>query len=138
KKHLRWIRYCAKAGGRHLEDTELAHRTEPVLHGADDAMGMMPLAFEIQDGVDDVLERLRPGERAVLGDMAYKKGRDVLSFRGEQQLSRRLADLTDAARGRLELQREDRLHGIDDDKGRLDACDLLEDPLETGLGQQLH
>src|SRR5206468_11286 len=67
----------------------------------------------------------------------HDERRNVLSFRGKQQLSRRLTDLTDAARGRLELEREDRLHGIDNDKGRLDACDLLEDPLETGLGQQI-
>ena len=38
---------------------------------------------------------------------------------------------------RLELQREDRLNRIDDDQGRLDAGDLVEDAFEAGLGEQV-
>ena len=75
----------------------------------------MPLAFEVQHRVDDVLERLRTGEAAVLRDVADEERRDVLPLRGEQQLRRRLAHLADAAGRRLELQREDRLDRVDDD-----------------------
>ena len=100
-------------------------------------MRVMPLALEVQHGVDDVLERLRAGEAAVLGDVADEEGRDVLSLGREQQLRRRLAHLADAAGRRLELQREDRLHRVDDDERRLEAGDLLEDPLEAGLGEQV-
>ena len=38
---------------------------------------------------------------------------------------------------RLELQREHRLHRIDDHERRLDARDLLENPLEARLGEQV-
>ena len=98
---------------------------------------MMALAFEIQHGVDDVLERLRPGEAAVFRDVPDEKRRNVLPLGGEQQLRRRLAHLADAAGRRLELEREHRLHRIDDDERRLDARDLFEDALEAGFGQQI-
>ena len=56
---------------------------------------------------------------------------------GEQELRRRLAHLADAAGRRLELQREHRLHGVDDEQRRLDAADFLEDALDAGLGEQV-
>ena len=97
----------------------------------------MALALEVEHGVDDVLERLRSGEAAVLRDVADEERRHVLALRREQQLRGRLAHLADAAGRRLKLQREDRLNGVDDDERRLDAGDLLEDPLETGFGEQI-
>ena len=100
-------------------------------------MRVVALALEVQHRVDDVLERLRAGEAAVLRDVADEERRDVLPLGGEQQLRRRLAHLADAAGRRLELQREHRLDRIDDDQRRLDARDLLEDALEAGLGQQI-
>ena len=122
---------------RHLEDAELADGAEAVLHRADDAVRVMALAFEVQHRVDDVLERLRAGEAAVLRDVADEERRDVLALRREQQLRRRFAHLPDAAGRRLELQREHRLNRIDDHQRRLDARDLLEDPLEAGFGEQI-
>ena len=126
-----------KPAPRHLEHAQLADGAEPVLHRADDAVRVMLLALEIEHGVDDVLERLRAGETAVLRDMADEERRDVLPFRGEQQLRRRLANLADAAGSGLELQREDGLDRIDDDERRAKAGDLLEDALETGFGEQV-
>ena len=41
-------------------------------------MRVMLLPLEIQHRVDDVLERLRAGEAAVLGDVADQERRDVL------------------------------------------------------------
>jgi hypothetical protein len=100
-------------------------------------MRMMALAFEIQHRVDDVLERFRPGEAAVLGDVADEKRRHVLTFRREQQLRRRLAHLADAAWRGLELEREDGLHRVDNDERGLDAGDLFENPFEAGFGQEI-
>jgi hypothetical protein len=77
------------------------------------------------------------GEGAVLGDVADEERRDVLPLGREQQLRRRLTDLADAARRGLELQREHRLHRVDDDEGRAQACDLLENALEAGLGEDV-
>jgi len=37
----------------------------------------------------------------------------------------------------MKLQREDRLHGIDDHERRLDAGNFFEDPLEARFGEQV-
>ena len=102
-----------QAGAGHLEHAELADRTEAILDGAHDAMRVMALAFEVEHGVDDVLERLGAGEASLLRDVTDQKRRHVVSLRREEQLRRRLAYLPDAAGRRLQLQREDRLNGID-------------------------
>ena len=47
-----------------------------MLQRAQHAQRVVPVAFERQHGVDDVLERARPGERAVLGDVADEQRRD--------------------------------------------------------------
>ncbi len=60
-----------------------------------------------------------------------------LPLRGEEQLRGRLPHLADAAGRRLELQREHRLHRVDDDQGGPQTRDLFEDPLEAGLRQQI-
>src|SRR5882724_10087057 len=97
----------------------------------------MALALEVEDGVHDVLERLRSREASVLGDVAHQKCRHVLALGRKQQLSGGLANLTNAARRRLELERQYRLDGVDDHEGRLDARDLLEDALQAGFRQQM-
>ena len=70
-----------QAGRGHLEDAEFADRAEPVLDRAHDAVRVVMLPLEVEHRVDDVLERLRPGEAAVLGDVADEKDRDVLALR---------------------------------------------------------
>jgi hypothetical protein len=61
--------------------------------------------------------------------------RNILPLRREEELRRRLAYLTDASRRGLELDREHRLHRVDDDQGRLESRDLLEDAFDAGLGE---
>ena len=100
-------------------------------------MRMVSCAFEIQDGVDDVLERLGPGQTTVLGDVTDKERRHVPALRRKEQLRGGLSNLTDASGRGLKLQRKDRLHGIDDDENGLDARDLIEHALEARLGQQI-
>ena len=100
-------------------------------------MRVMALAFEIQDRVDDVLQRLRAGEIAVLRDVADEHDRHVAALGGEQQMRRDLAHLADAARGGLKPRGKDRLNRIDDDERRLEPLDLFEDALEAGFGEQV-
>ena len=97
----------------------------------------MALAFEVQNGIDDVFERFRARETAVFGDVPDKEGRNVLAFRGKQHLRRGFAHLPDAAGRRLKLLGEHRLHRIDDDESRLDARGLFEDPFEAGFGEEV-
>ena len=100
-------------------------------------MRMVTLAFEVQDGVHDVLERFRAGQASLFRHVADEEGRHVPALGAEQQLGRGLADLADAARRRLELQREHGLNRVDDDEGRLDPIDLLENAFEARFRQQI-
>src|SRR5438094_1818579 len=137
EEHLRGVRHGAQAGGRHLEYPQLADGAEATLDGAHDGVGVMALSLEVQHGIDDVLEGFGAGERPVLRDVADENRRNVLTLCREEKLRRRLADLPDAAWRRLELEREDRLHRIDDDQRRPYSRDLFEDPLETCFGEQI-
>ena len=98
---------------------------------------MMSLTLEVEDGVDDVLECLRAGKASVFGDVADKKGRDVVTLGGEQELGGSLAHLTDAAGGGLKLEREHGLHRIHDQQPWSNATDFLEDAFDAGLGEQI-
>src|SRR5437762_5931760 len=98
---------------------------------------MMPLAFEIEHGVDDMLERFRAGEVPVLRYVPDEERRDVLPLGFEEQLRRRLAHLPDAAGRRLEFQGEDCLNRIDDHQCRFDPRDLVENPFETRLREEI-
>ena len=60
----------AQALGRHLEDADLVGGAEAVLGRAQDAEGVAAVALEIEHGVDHVLDHLRAGDLAVLGDVA--------------------------------------------------------------------
>ena len=53
-----------------LEAADLVGRPEAVLHRADHAQRRVALALEVQHDVHEVLEQPRPGDRAVLGDVA--------------------------------------------------------------------
>ena len=54
---------------RHLEDADLVGGPEPVLRRAQEPERREPLALEVEHGVDEVLERLRAGDRPVLRDV---------------------------------------------------------------------
>src|SRR5207249_3017078 len=69
KQHRR-VRHRTQPRPCHLEHTELAHRAEAVLDRANHAMRVMPLALEVQDRIDDMLERFGAGEAAVFRDVA--------------------------------------------------------------------
>ena len=85
-----------QAGLGHLEDADLVGRAEPVLRRPQEPQRGVALALEVDDGVDQVLERLRAGDRAVLGDVADEDHRDPVALREIHQPQRRLADLADA------------------------------------------
>ncbi len=68
----------AQSVGGHLEDAHLVGRAEAVLARAQQPQAGEALAFERQHDVDDVLERLGPGQRAVLGHVADEDHRDAV------------------------------------------------------------
>src|SRR5438093_5206628 len=58
---------------------------------------MRAVALEVEDGVDQVLEHARAGERALLGHVADEKAGDTARLRARDQQRRRLAHLSHAA-----------------------------------------
>ena len=78
----------------------------------------VPLALEVDDRVDEVLERLGPGDRAVLGHVADEDHRDPVALGEVHQAERRFADLADAAGRAVELVDGRGLDRIDDDERR--------------------
>src|SRR5207244_12214554 len=81
----------------HLEDTDLVGRPKAVLLAAQNPKAVMPLALEVEDGVDNVLEHARPGDRALLVDVAHEENRDMAALRQQHQPAGALAYLADAA-----------------------------------------
>ena len=134
---LRRIGDADEPAAGHLEDAELVRRAEPVLRRAQDAVGVVAVALELEHAVDEVLEHARPGHRAVLRDVADEDRGDAGLLRDAQQPCGRLAHLRDRARRRAELRRVQRLHGVDHaDVGPL-AAQRLADDLELRLGEHL-
>ncbi len=77
----------------HLEQPELACGTVAVLGSRKQAEGLVPVAVERQHRVDKVLERARPGEPAVLGDVADQQRGDSQRLRVAHEAARALAHL---------------------------------------------
>src|SRR5437764_11639600 len=61
----------------HREHADLLRRAVPVLLSAEDAELLLPLAFQIEDGVHHVLEDARAGDRALLRDVTDEEDRDA-------------------------------------------------------------
>src|SRR6266581_889088 len=95
----------------------------------------MPLALEVEDGVDNVLEHARPGNRALLVDVAHEENRDVAALRQQHQPAGALAHLADAARCGGDVAHKHRLDRVDDGHHRPRLLELLDDPVEGILGQ---
>ena len=119
----------------HFKDTDLIGGAEPILLAAQDPEAVVPLAFEIKDGVDDVLEHTRAGDRAFLVHVTHQENRDVAAFGEQHQASGAFAHLADAARRRGDPTQEDGLDGIDDGHHRPRLFELLDDAIEVVFRQ---
>ena len=93
------------AVGAEVEAADLVDRAEPVLHRADHPEPGVAVALEVQHDVDEVLEHPRPGDRAVLGDVADEHGGDVAGLGHPDQRGRDLLDLGDATGHALDARR---------------------------------
>ena len=98
---------------------------------------MAALAFEIEDGVDHVLEHARAGDLSVLGDVADEDDGGAGLLGEARQLLRAGADLGDGAGRGFETVGPERLHAVDDDEFGRGLLQRLEDGAEVGLGGEL-
>src|SRR5829696_3219627 len=117
----------------HLEDTDLAGGAEPVLESAQGPEGALALALELQHAVDQVLERPRSRQRALLRHVPDQEQRDIESLRRLQQGGGRLTHRADAARGRI--RDREGLHRVDHTGGGPFRLERREDALQRGLAQ---
>src|SRR6185503_10150125 len=92
------IRDLGQAAIAHLEDADLLGRSEAVLRGTEQADRRVAVALERQHGVDQVLERLRAGDRAVFRDVSNEHDGNAIGLRQLHQPEGRTADLADASR----------------------------------------
>ena len=96
------------------------------------------IAFEVQHGVDHVLEHARPCERALLRDVADQQRRNVARLREPRELRGALAHLAHGARRRLQLLAEQRLDRIDGEHAELVARrDAREHRFDAGLREHV-
>ena len=105
------------------------------LAAADDAVVVMRVAFEIEDGVDDVLDELGAGEDAFLGDVADEADGGAGGLGEVDQFGAAIAKLGDAAGGRGVGGVVDHLDGVDDREGGAEAADGAGDFFEVGFGE---
>ena len=119
----------------HAEHAQLVHGPEAVLDGADQPVGGVAVALEVQHRVDHVLQNARPSQRPFLGHVANHHHRHTLLLGQPGELRGAVAHLRHAARGRLQVVAHHRLDGVDDHHGRLDLLDGLGDVGQRHLGQ---
>ncbi len=78
-------------------------------------MIVMALALKIKHSIHDVLQRLRPGNRAFLRHVADEEDRNPAILGEHQELSGDFPDLRDRAGSRFDAGGKDRLNRINDD-----------------------
>ena len=112
----------------HLEHTDLVGRAKPVLGRPQQPQRRVALALQVDHRVDQVLERLGPGDRPVLGHVTDEDHGDPVTLGEIHQSQCRLADLADAARSAIELVEGGGLDRVDDDQCRVLGPGHLHDP----------
>src|SRR6185437_11044245 len=100
---------------RHAEHPDLVDRTETILRRSQNSVVERALALEVENRVDDVLERLRAGNAAALGHVADDEHRGAALFGVAHEPRGALAHLADVARRAFEVRGEQRLDRIDDE-----------------------
>ena len=95
---------------RQVEAADLVGRAVAVLGRPQHAQARVPVALELADDVHQVLERARPGDRAVLGHVPDEHDRHVARLGGLDHGGADLAHLGDPAGGAVHLRGRDGLH----------------------------
>ena len=91
----------------------------------------------MQHDVDQVFKRTRPGDGAVLGDMADEDQRHTGGFRRGGQRGGHRPHLGDPAGDTVGVSAGHGLHRVDDDERGLHRLDMAEHRLQVGLGGQV-
>ena len=135
EEHLAGIGNTCETSLGHLEESELARRTEAVLDGAEQPQRMVAVTFEGEHGVDDVFEHPRTSEATFFRDVSDEDHGDVATFCFLNESIGASADLNDRARCRPERWIGNCLDAVDHDQGWCDTVDRRDDVRERGFGK---
>ena len=138
QEQRRRVQDLRQPAARHLKDANLIGGTKAVFHRAQDAELMTPLALKIKDGVHHMLHHARPGNLAVLGDMADQNDRHAALFGKGDQLMRGGAHLADRAGGGFDRIKPHGLDGIDDRQSGAFGVQRGQDVAQVGFRPQGH
>ena len=133
QKHLGWVGHLDHAPFAHLKDADLVGAAKTILHRTQQAIGVKTFPLQLQHHIDHMLQNLGAGNRAIFGDMADEKNRDVMLFTGAQQGGGAIAHLADGAGCAGTARRVDCLHRVNDHQRRLHRFDLLDNLLDFDL-----
>ena len=122
----------------HLVDAQLRSAAETVLDAAEDAVDVVLVALELDDGIDDMLQYFGAGQRTLLVDVANEQHRHSASFCKMQERRGALPDLSDAARGGVGLLGGDGLNGVDDHQLGMNVENVGVDFLQRVLTQYIY
>ena len=123
---LRWF----QAGAGHAEEADFQGGAEAVFGAADDAVVVVRVAFEVEDGVDDVFDEFGAGEDAFLGDVADEADGGAGGFGEVDEFGAAVAELGDGAGGGGVGGVVDHLDGVDDGEGGAEAADEAGDAFQ--------
>ena len=98
---------------------------------------MPALAFEIEHGIDHMLQHAGPGDGALLGHMADQEQRDAALLRQPDEIVTAGPHLRDRAGGGFDRIGKQRLHRIDDGGIRAFGFQRGEDILQGGGDAEL-
>lgn len=96
---------------------------------------MFAVAFEVEHGVDKMLEDAGACDAAVFGDMSYQEYGNLLPFGQAQAFVGAFADLSDAAGHGGQRGTVHGLNRVDDDTGVVAFFDLAAHGFDVGFGQ---
>jgi len=124
-------------GFGHFKDPDFMGGAEAVLGHAKYPIGVLPLAFKIDHGIDDVLQGFGTRKGSLLGYVTDKTCADPSLLAQGEEAARHLSDLANAARRRFERPRICRLDGIHDQQIRSETFPMVDDRLKQRLGTQI-
>jgi hypothetical protein len=130
------VGHLGDAATRLLEAADLIGGTEPVLEGADEAQRGLPVALEVADDVDQVLQHARPRDLPVLRDMADDDDRKITLLRHADERRRDLAHLAGMPRRSVDEAGADRLDRVDDQQLGTSVVDMAQDRGEVGFARR--
>ena len=119
------IGHLPDAGLDQLEAPHLVRGAEAVLRRPQHPEPTVPVTLERQHDVHEVLQGPRPGDGALLGDVAHEDHRHGTQLGDPHQGCGHLLDLGDAARRRIPGNRN-RLHRVEDEKLGSELLDVPE------------